>query len=84
MKQRLNNIKGILSQYISIIDYDTDNIEYLIDIVDNILQDKVKLNKESIQLFIEEALVTYAYHNHPDILKVVEILKEIEEIICTQ
>lgn len=83
-KTILNDVKG---QLIRIVDcncyevYDIEQLEYLIQLIDYILLDKMPLCKRTIIAFMQEIITTSIYGMNPALLSVLHDVNELEEEI---
>lgn len=60
-------------------DIDLEQLEYIINILDCILTNKIDLNKFSINCLIEEIIVTSIYQINPKMMSTVKILQDMVE-----
>lgn len=61
------------------IDMDTDQLEYLIKILDYILLGEVQLDINSISMLMEEIIVTSIFTNTPKLLGVLNNISKLRE-----
>ncbi len=69
----INHSKGIQD------DIDLDQIEYVIDLIDYILTDRIFLDEAVVDQLMEELVVTSIYINRIELLSSLPILKQLKE-----
>lgn len=72
----LVHAKSILINYLEHNVCDEEAIEYLIETIDYLINDKVPLEDEILKIIIEEIVVTSTFNKSTDILKVVGLINE--------
>lgn len=95
MKEKLlkNKIQYLMQIKASLLDIlnrkqyeqiDQEQIEYLINVVDCFLTQKVKLNKECLHLFMEEIVTTAIHQLNFDFLDLLRIGVNLEEFCVSK
>lgn len=85
-RQILVDIKGSLLQVLEEHLYkyeecDTEQMEYLIQLIDYMLMDKMPMCKLTIEAFMEEIITTSIYSLTPEVLTTLHKVKQLQEEI---
>ena len=83
MKSKIAKCKGILVNYLQKVEYDFDAIEYLVDSMDYLLQEKIPCKPAVLEILIEDVLIASTYHKSKDLLEVAALLRLVEEEAST-
>lgn len=81
-KTILNGVKGQLTKIIDCgryEQYDYEQLEYLVQLIDYMILDKIPLCKRTIMAFMEEIITTSIYGLNPALLSVLHHVQRLEE-----